>query len=88
MALGAQASNILGLVVGQGLKIAGIGLMVGLIAALTLNHLIEWALFGVSAADPISFGLSFIILIAAALVACLLPALRATRIDPIKTLRE
>jgi putative ABC transport system permease protein len=88
MALGAQACNILGLVVGQGLKIAGIGLIVGLISALTLNHLIEWALFGVSAADPISFGASVLVLVAAALVACLLPALRATRIDPIRTLRE
>jgi putative ABC transport system permease protein len=88
MALGAQASNILGLVVGQGLRIAGIGLIVGLISALTLNHLIEWALFGVSAADPISFGASVLVLAVAALVACLLPALRATRIDPIRTLRE
>jgi predicted permease len=88
MALGAQASNILGLVVGQGLKIAGVGLMVGIISALTLNHLIEWALFGVSAADPISFGASVLVLVAAALLACLLPALRATRIDPIRALRE
>jgi putative ABC transport system permease protein len=88
MALGAQASNILRLVVGQGLKIAAIGLMVGLISALTLNHLIEWALFGVSPVDPISFGGSVLVLVTAALVACLLPALRATRIDPIRTLRE
>ena len=88
IALGAQAPNILGLVVGQGLKIAGIGLIVGLISALTLNHLIEWALFGVSAADPISFGASVLVLAAAALVACVLPAFRATRIDPIRTLRE
>jgi putative ABC transport system permease protein len=88
IALGAQASNILGLVVAEGLKIAGIGLMVGLISALVLNHLIEWALFGVSAADPISFGASVLVLVAAALVACVLPALRATRIDPMKTLRE
>jgi putative ABC transport system permease protein len=88
MALGAQACNILGLVVGQGLKIAGIGLMVGLISALTLSHLIEWALFGVSAVDPIAFGASVLVLIAAALVACLQPALRATRVDPIRTLRE
>jgi len=88
IALGAQASSILGLVVRQGLKIAGVGLIVGLISALILNHLIEWALFGVSAADPISFGASVLVLVAAALVACLLPALRATRIDPIRALRE
>ena len=80
--------NILGLVVGQGLRIAGIGLMVGLIVALLLNRLIEGTLFGVSAADPISFGASVLVLVAATLVACLLPALRATRIDPIRALRE
>jgi predicted permease len=88
IALGAQVPDILGLVVGQGLKIAGVGLTVGLIAALLLNNLIEGTLFGVSAADPISFGASVLVLVAAALVACLLPALRATRIDPIRTLRE
>ena len=88
IALGAQAPNIIGLVVGQGLKIAGIGLTVGLIAALLLNRLIEGTLFGVSAADPISIGISVLVLIAAALAACLVPALRATRIDPIRSLRE
>jgi ABC-type antimicrobial peptide transport system permease subunit len=88
IALGAQVANILGLVVGQGLKIAGIGLMVGLFAALLLNRLIEGTLFGVSAADPTSFGASALVLVAAALIACLLPALRATGIDPIRTLRE
>ena len=88
IALGAQMSNILGLVVGQGLKIAAVGLMVGLIAALLLNQLIEATLFGVSAVDPIAFGASLLVLVAAALVACLLPALRAARIDPIRALRE
>ena len=88
IALGAQAPNIIGLVVGQGLKIAGIGLTVGLIAALLLNRLIEGTLFGVSAADPISIGTSVLVLVAAALAACLVPALRATRIDPIRALRE
>jgi putative ABC transport system permease protein len=88
IALGAQVSNILGLVVGQGLKIAAMGLVVGLFSAFLLNQLIEGALFGVSAADPISFGASVLVLVVAALVACLLPALRATRIDPIRALRE
>ena len=88
IALGAQVSNILGLVIGQGLIIAGIGLAIGLIAALLLNRLIEGALFGVSAADPISFSASVLVLGLAALIACLLPALRAARIDPIRALRE
>jgi predicted permease len=88
IALGAQVFNIVGLVVGQGLKIAATGLMVGLISALLLNRLIEGALFGVSAADPVSLGASALVLAAAASVASLLPALRATRIDPIRALRE
>jgi putative ABC transport system permease protein len=88
IALGAQLSQVLGLVVGHGLKIAGIGLMIGLIAGLMLNHLIEGALFGVKAVDPISFSVSILVLGSAASAACLLPALRATRIDPIKALRE
>jgi predicted permease len=88
IALGAQLPSILGLVVGHGLKIAAIGLAVGLLSALLLNQLIEGALFGVSTADPISFGASVLVLIVAALIACLLPALRATRIDPMRALRE
>jgi ABC-type antimicrobial peptide transport system permease subunit len=88
IALGAQVPHIVGLVVGQGLRIATIGLVIGLLSALLLNQLLEEALFGVSAADPISFGASVLVLVVAALVACLLPALRATRIDPIRTLRE
>jgi putative ABC transport system permease protein len=88
MALGAQRGNILGLVVGKGIKIVGIGLLIGLFAAFLLNHLIEGMLFGISAADPISFGATVLLLGLAAFLACLLSALRATRIDPIKALRE
>ena len=88
IALGAQVSNILGLVVGQGLKIAAVGLVAGLVSAVLLNRFLEGTLFGVSAADPLSFGASVLVLVAAALLACLLPALRATRIDPIRALRE
>jgi putative ABC transport system permease protein len=88
IALGAELLNILGLVVGQGLKIAGIGLVLGLIAALLLTRLIEGMLFGVSPADPIAFGTTALVLGLAASLACLLPALRAARIDPIRALRE
>lgn len=88
IALGAQLSDILRLIVGSGLKIAGIGLMIGLMAALLLSRLLESMLFGVSAVDPISFCASVAVLGFAASVACLVPALRATQIDPIKTLRE
>jgi putative ABC transport system permease protein len=88
IAVGAQLSDILRLIVGSGLKVAGIGLMIGLIAALLLSRLIESMLFDVSALDPISFGASAILLGLAALAACVAPALRAARIDPIRTLRE
>jgi putative ABC transport system permease protein len=88
IALGAQLSDILQLILASGLKIAGIGLAIGLLAALLLNGLIERMLFGVSPADPVSFTASVLVLGSAAVVACLPPALRATRIDPIQALRE
>src|SRR5258708_37653265 len=83
IALGAQLSNILQLIVGSGLKIAGIGLTIGLLAALLLNRLIEGMLFGVSPADPIAFGTSLLLLGLAASAARFLPAFRPARIDPI-----
>jgi putative ABC transport system permease protein len=88
MALGAQRSEILALVVHYGLKIASIGLIIGFVAALVLNRLIEGMLFDVSPADPITFAASALILGLGALLACFTPALRATRIDPITALRE
>jgi ABC-type antimicrobial peptide transport system permease subunit len=84
----AQSSNILGLVIQQGLKLVGIGLVVGIAAAQLLVHSIESVLYGVSATDAISVGTSALVLGLAAILACLFPALRATRIDPITVLRE
>jgi putative ABC transport system permease protein len=88
MALGAQSNSILHLVIKRGLIVVGIGLMIGLITALVLSRLIAGILYGVSATDFVSIGLSILILGLVALLACLLPALRATRIDPITALRE
>jgi putative ABC transport system permease protein len=88
IAMGAQSSNILRLITRKGLKIVCIGLMIGVMAALILAHFIGSILYGVSAADPITLGVSVLVLGLAALFACLLPALRATRIDPITALRE
>jgi predicted permease len=88
IALGAQSSRILQLVVKQGLIVVGIGLAVGVVTAMGLAHLIAGILYGVSAIDLVSIGLSILILGVAALIACLLPALRATRIDPLTALRE
>jgi putative ABC transport system permease protein len=88
IALGAKSNNIVGLIIEQGLKIVGAGLLVGLLASLILARFIEGILYGVSATDPLSLCAAIIVLGLAALLACLLPALRATRIDPITALRE
>jgi predicted permease len=88
VALGAQPGNILRLITEQGLKIVGVGLVTGIGGALVGTHLIQGALYGVAPIDPISFGVSVVILGIAAVLACLLPALRAARINPIKALRE
>jgi putative ABC transport system permease protein len=88
IALGAPSTTILGLIISQGLRIVGIGLVTGLAAALALSGVVAGILYGVSATDPGSIALSVLSLGLTALIACLLPALRASRIDPITALRE
>ena len=88
IALGAQSTSILALVVNQGLSIVGIGLAVGLAAGIALSGLVAGILYGVSATDPVSIGLSILTLGLTASIACLVPAIRASRIDPITALRE
>ena len=88
IALGARATSILALVVNQGLRIVGIGLLIGLVTALALSGLIAGILYGVSATDPVSIAVSVLGLGLTALIACFLPAFRASRIDPITALRE
>jgi putative ABC transport system permease protein len=88
IALGAQSTTILGLIISQGLGIVGVGLVIGLAAALALSGVVAGILYGVSATDPGSIALSVLSLGLTALIACLLPALRASRIDPITALRE
>ena len=88
IALGAQSSNILRLVVRQGLNLVMIGLTIGMITALLLVRFMETTLYGVSGGDPITLAAAVLILALAAVIACLVPALRATRVNPITALRE
>jgi putative ABC transport system permease protein len=88
MALGAQPRDVLKLIVGQGMKLAMIGVAVGLAAALAMTRLMSRLLFGVSATDPLTFAFIVVLLTAVALLACYLPARRATRVNPIVALHN
>jgi putative ABC transport system permease protein len=88
LALGADPSHILRLVVGRGLALAGGGIVLGLVVALALSRLVSALLFQVSPMDPPTFSLTPVLLAATALVACYLPARRAMGVDPSVALRE
>src|SRR5712671_3240187 len=87
MALGAQPRQVLGLVLKQGMLLALIGAAVGVLAALPVARLASGLLYGVSATDPLTYGGITLLLMGVALLACYLPARRATRIDPLVALR-
>ena len=87
MAMGAEGRDVLGLVVGQGLKLAGAGVALGILVALGLTRQLSSLLFGVSAYDPLTYGGVTLILVIVALLACYIPARRATRVDPLVALR-
>jgi ABC-type antimicrobial peptide transport system permease subunit len=88
IALGAQSKTVLRLIVGNGLRLAMLGIAAGWLAALGMTRLMENLLFGVTATDPSTFVLSPILLLFVALLACLAPACRATRIDPLVALKS
>ena len=87
MALGAERVDILKLIVGQGMTLILIGVAVGLALSIGLTRLVQSELFGVSATDPLTFGVIASLLVAVALLACYLPARRATKVDPLVALR-
>jgi putative ABC transport system permease protein len=87
MALGAQRTGVLRLVVGQALRMALAGLAVGLAAALALTRLLSRYLFDVQPTDPATFFVASIVLICSALVASYVPARRAATVDPLTALR-
>jgi len=88
MALGAERGTVLGAVLGQGLKLTGIGLAIGIAGALALTRLMETLLFGVRPTDPMTLVSVAACITLVAAVACYLPAYRATRVDPVVVLRE
>jgi ABC-type antimicrobial peptide transport system permease subunit len=88
IALGAESLSILGSVIRQGHAIVAVGLAIGILGAVGLTHLIQSMLYGVSGTEPLALLTAACVLGLAAFLACLLPALRATRIDPITALRE
>jgi putative ABC transport system permease protein len=87
MALGAQRRDVLRMILGEGTRLTSIGIGIGLIASLVLTRLMSSMLFGVSATDPLTFLLVAVALTAVACTACAIPALRATRVDPMVALR-
>ncbi len=87
VALGAATSDVLRLIVGQGLRPIFIGLAIGIAGALALTRTVESLLFGVTATDPLTFGGVTLLLVGTALLACYIPARRAAKVDPVVALR-
>jgi len=88
MALGARASDLLKLVMSQGLALTAGGVALGAVVALGATRLLGYLLYKVSPRDPLAFGTAFAVMMVAAVAACFLPAWRAARTDPVRALRE
>ena len=87
LALGATPRHILRLMIGQGMRLTLIGVAIGLAGAIAVTRLMRSLLFAVAPSDLMTFGISAVVLILVALLACFLPARRATKVDPLVALR-
>ena len=88
LALGAQTANVLRMILAQGLRLAIAGVVIGLLGAFALTRLLKGLLFGISASDPLTFAVIAFVLIGVVLLACWIPARRATKVDPLEALRS
>ncbi|MEZ5316181.1 MAG: ABC transporter permease [Vicinamibacterales bacterium] len=88
MAIGAQPRDVLRMVVGDGMRLAAIGVAVGLVAAALLARVVQSMLFEVETSDPASYGVTALVLLAVAAIACYVPARRAMRVDPLVALQS
>ncbi|HYL47446.1 MAG TPA: FtsX-like permease family protein [Candidatus Limnocylindrales bacterium] len=87
LALGAQPGEVLKLVIEQGVKLAGLGIVVGGVGAFALTRMMRSLLFGIAPADPLTFAGVALLLLLVAIAACYVPARRAMRVDPMTALR-
>jgi len=88
MALGATRASVLGMILGQGMRLTAVGVLAGLAASFALTRLLQAQLFAVKPTDPATLAVVTLFIAAVALAACYIPAQRATRVDPMNTLRE
>ena len=88
MAMGAESSAVLRLILRQGMTVVGIGIVLGLGLSALVGRALSRMLFGVSSYDPLSLGGASLVLILVALIACYVPARAASRVDPMAALRE
>jgi ABC-type antimicrobial peptide transport system permease subunit len=87
MALGAQRIDDLKLIVGQGMRLAFIGIVIGLSGSIALTRFIETLLFEVRASDPLTYALIASLIVVVSALACYLPARRASKVDPLVALK-